>query len=203
MGKVISEPEPTTVLIVPAVICAGLLFLAWRNWHYSRVFSVFYGTQRNIVALWQPGMSFHVVAGRIADSVWMVLSLHDPPMFSWKGVPVLIGALVAPLAALGGLFIAAGVFFLFSKIFHATQSSSEGRVAELFGHSATVITPIAPGGVGEIAYVQGGTRYTASARTDEDRPVASGEKVRNSSASASVAFSSAASGTHSVAMPHS
>ncbi len=84
----------------------------------------------------------------------------------------------APLAALGGLFIAAGVFLLFSKIFHATQSSSEGRVAELFGHSATVITPIAPGGVGEIAYVQGGTRYTASARTDEDRTVASGEKVR-------------------------
>lgn len=84
----------------------------------------------------------------------------------------------APLAAFGALFVAAGVFFLFSKIFRATQSSSEGHVAELFGHSATVITPIAPGGVGEIAYVQGGTRYTASARTDDERTVSSGEKVR-------------------------
>ena len=84
----------------------------------------------------------------------------------------------APLSVFGGLFIASIVFLLFSKVFHATQSSSEGHVAELFGHSATVITPIERGGIGEIAYVQGGTRYTGSARTDEDRAVASGEKVR-------------------------
>lgn len=82
------------------------------------------------------------------------------------------------LSVLFGFAIAAAVFAMFSKIFHATQSSSEGRVAELFGQSATVITPIAAGGTGEIAYVQGGTRYTAAARTDDERAVPAGETVR-------------------------
>lgn len=83
-----------------------------------------------------------------------------------------------PLAAFGGFAVAVLVFFIFSRIFRATQSSSEGRVAELFGQSATVITPIAAGGVGEIAYVQGGTRYTAAARTEETRELANGTRVR-------------------------
>jgi membrane protein implicated in regulation of membrane protease activity len=82
------------------------------------------------------------------------------------------------LSAVGGMIIAAVVVTIFNKIFRATQSSSEGRVAELFGQSATVITPIATGGVGEIAYIQGGTRYTAAARLDGADIAASGEKVR-------------------------
>lgn len=86
--------------------------------------------------------------------------------------------LSVPLAAAGGIGIAAVVVAVFNKIFRATQSSSEGRVAELFGHSATVITPIAAGGVGEIAYEQGGTRYTAPARTLDDSAVESGAAVR-------------------------
>jgi membrane protein implicated in regulation of membrane protease activity len=86
--------------------------------------------------------------------------------------------LSAPLALVGGLGVAALVVMLFNKIFRATQSSSEGRVAALFGQSATVITPIAAGGVGEIAYVQGGTRYTAAARTLDESPIAGGATVR-------------------------
>ncbi len=74
-----------------------------------------------------------------------------------------------PLSLIGGLAVAAGVFVLFNKIFHATQSSSEGRVGQLVGHEATIITPIAAGGAGEIAYVQGGSRYTASARAEDSR----------------------------------
>lgn len=83
-----------------------------------------------------------------------------------------------PLAAICGLVIAALVIFVFNKVFHATQGSSEGRVAELFGQAATVITPIAAGGVGEIAYVQGGTRYTAAARAQDGREIPSGAPVR-------------------------
>ncbi len=86
--------------------------------------------------------------------------------------------LSVPLAIVGGLIVATIVVAAFSKIFRATQSSSEGRVAELFGQSATVITPIAAGGVGEIAYVQGGTRYTACARCDDDVELPSGTSVR-------------------------
>ncbi len=85
----------------------------------------------------------------------------------------------APLATLGGLLIAAFVFWLFNTIFRKTQASSEGRVAELAGQSATVITPIASGGVGEIAYVQGGSRYSGPARAnDSGAAIASGTTVK-------------------------
>ena len=83
----------------------------------------------------------------------------------------------APLASLGGLGIAVTVFLLFRAIFQKTQASSEGRVANLVGLGATVITPIAPGGVGEIAYVQTGTRYSAPARTEGGVTLANGARV--------------------------
>jgi len=82
-----------------------------------------------------------------------------------------------PLSIIGGLLVAAIVFSIFGFIFHHTQSSSESRVATLVGHTATVITPIPASGVGEIAYVQGGTRYTAPAREQNGSPVSSGQTV--------------------------
>ena len=84
----------------------------------------------------------------------------------------------APLATLGGLIVAGGVVILFGTIFHKTQSSSESRVATLVGMSATIITPIPANGVGEIAYVQGGTRYTAPARATDGKLVTSGKSVK-------------------------
>jgi membrane-bound ClpP family serine protease len=84
----------------------------------------------------------------------------------------------APISLLGGLIIGAGVFFLFSAIFHKTQSSSESRVSTLLGHTATVITPIPPAGVGEIAYVQAGTRYTAPAREPNGVAIGNGRAVK-------------------------
>lgn len=84
----------------------------------------------------------------------------------------------APLAALAALGIATAVFALFRGIFQRTQASSEGRVAEIVGQSATVITPIPAGGVGEIAYVQSGTRYSAPARTEDGAAIANGAAVR-------------------------
>lgn len=83
-----------------------------------------------------------------------------------------------PLAAMGGFSVAAAVFALFSRVFRATQSSSEGRVGALVGQKATIVTPIAPGGVGEIAYVQGGSRYTAPARAEDSRAIGNGATVR-------------------------
>lgn len=84
----------------------------------------------------------------------------------------------APLSILGGLAIAALVFWLLRAVFGNVQGSSEGRVADLVGSTATVITPIPPGGVGEIAYVQSGSRYSAPARTEDGRPVANGVPVK-------------------------
>jgi len=84
----------------------------------------------------------------------------------------------APLALLGAFIIAAGVIWLFGTVFHKVDASSESRVATLVGISATVITPIPADGVGEIAYVQAGSRYTAPARNEGGAPVASGQTVK-------------------------
>jgi membrane-bound ClpP family serine protease len=82
-----------------------------------------------------------------------------------------------PLSLLGGLGIAAGVFFVFQKIFQATQSSSEAHVSDLKGTSASVITPIPENGVGEIAYVCGGSRYSNPARSVDGRAIPDGTSV--------------------------
>ena len=83
----------------------------------------------------------------------------------------------APLAVLGGLLIAGLVFALFRQVFRHTQSSSEGKVLELVGEIATVITPIPANGVGEIAYVQTGSRYSAPAREESGATVGMGRTV--------------------------
>jgi len=83
-----------------------------------------------------------------------------------------------PLSAIGGFAIAGSVLWLLRQLFSRTQSSSESRVGTLVGLTATIITPIPKNGVGEIAYIQGGTRYTAPAREDNGAPVASGRSVQ-------------------------
>jgi membrane protein implicated in regulation of membrane protease activity len=82
-----------------------------------------------------------------------------------------------PLSLFGGLLIAAAVLSLFSFVFQKTQSSSEGHIGALVGSTATVITPIPAAGVGEIAYVQGGSRYTAPAREQNGVAVPNGRTV--------------------------
>lgn len=84
----------------------------------------------------------------------------------------------APLAAVGAVMTAAIVFWLMRQLFRATQSSSESRVSELAGAVGHIITPIPENGVGEIAYVQGGSRYTAPAREETGAPVPNGAAVK-------------------------
>ena len=84
----------------------------------------------------------------------------------------------APLSVVGAVIIAAAVVMLFGFVFHKTQSSSESHVGTLVGMMATVITPIPANGVGEIAYVQSGTRYTAPARDERGAPVGNGQTVK-------------------------
>ncbi len=86
--------------------------------------------------------------------------------------------LSAPLSVAGALCIAALVLWLFNLVFSKTQSSSESRVATLAGQVATLITPIPADGVGEVAYVQGGTRYTAPARSADRAAIPQGQTVK-------------------------
>jgi len=84
----------------------------------------------------------------------------------------------APLAILGGFLIALGVLSLLRTLFNKTQSSSESKVGSLVGQVATILTPIPENGVGEIVYVQAGTRYTAPARAENGLPIIAGRSVK-------------------------
>ena len=84
----------------------------------------------------------------------------------------------APLASICALLVATVLYKFLSMIFSHTQSSSESRVARLAGTEASVVSPIPENGVGEIAYVVGGTRYSAPARTENGTAIANGKLVR-------------------------
>lgn len=84
----------------------------------------------------------------------------------------------APISAIAGAVMAFLALLLFNWMFSKTQSSSESHVSSLMGQSASIITPIPLNGVGEIAYVQGGSRYTAPARTETGMAVGAGKPVR-------------------------
>ena len=87
-------------------------------------------------------------------------------------------AFSAPLSLLGGLAVAGVLLVFLRSVFRHTQSSSESHVAQLVGAEANVITPIPENGVGEIAYVVGGTRYSAPARGENGVAVANGKTVK-------------------------
>jgi membrane protein implicated in regulation of membrane protease activity len=85
----------------------------------------------------------------------------------------------APLSVLGGFLIAGVVLWLMRQLFSKTQSSSESKVSSVVGQVATIISPIPENGVGEIAYVQAGSRYTAPARLENpSMSVGNGRLVR-------------------------
>lgn len=83
----------------------------------------------------------------------------------------------AALSLVCAFLVAGAIVGVLRKVIHAGDSSSESRVASLAGQVATVITPIPGHGVGEIAYVQAGTRYTAPAREENGTAVPSGSAV--------------------------
>jgi membrane protein implicated in regulation of membrane protease activity len=81
------------------------------------------------------------------------------------------GVLSLPLAGASGLALAGAVFYVFFLIFRVTQSSSAVSPRQSLGKPAEVITAIPKDGAGEIAYVLGGRRFTAAARTEDGRPI--------------------------------
>jgi membrane protein implicated in regulation of membrane protease activity len=93
------------------------------------------------------------------------------------------GLFVAFLAA---FLVAIAVFYLFYKVFSVTQSSSEARVADLPGSIAEVTAPIPENGIGEIAYIQKGTRLNAPAKSEDGRPIPAHASVTITRVSGSV-----------------
>ena len=89
---------------------------------------------------------------------------------------------MSPLASLAfslptAAVIAVGQFLLYVKLLVNAQGSSEATDLDLIGHDAEVITSIPKDGVGEIAYVIRGTRYSAPARSEDGAPIDHGCQV--------------------------
>ncbi len=121
-----------------------------------------------------PGISFFsptVLATFVTafGALGIIFSRIEPTSSGWVS---------APLSIVGGLCIARAAFWLFNTMFSKTQSSSESRVATLVGQAASIVTPIPENGVGEIAYVQSSTRYTAPARSEKGVAVPAGATVK-------------------------
>jgi hypothetical protein len=124
-------------------IGVGALLFAWRTWHYTGVFSMFFGTQRDMLATSQPGMTWLHAMTRMAGSVMMVLTVNDPPRFDPYALPVLIGAAVAALSVLGiprfRTLPLASVGFFFASIVGALVA----RGAAYAGRFSVHVIPIA------------------------------------------------------------
>ena len=90
-----------------------------------------------------------------------------------------LGAVFAvPMALLSGLTGGTIMFVLLSRLLWPMMSKPMSRADySLPGTSARVVSPIRAGGVGEIVYSKGGSRFTAGARSVDGQPVARGEEV--------------------------
>lgn len=87
--------------IVAALAIGGVLF-AWRTWYYTGVFGLFYGTQRQFLAVWKPEMSFQQALPAMGSSLMMLLTGQDPPRFAWYASPLLAAAIIS-IGAIAGL----------------------------------------------------------------------------------------------------
>ncbi len=166
------------------IICLGVGFLFTLA---SAVFGHFFGgghdgdagtdsghAEASLDAHDMPGISAYsptIIASFVTAFGGLGIIFHEIPATTNPAVS-------APLALIGAFIIAYILLKLLRKLFQATQSSSESKVAELVGVAAHVITPIPENGVGEIAYVAGGSRYTAPAREENGRAVPNGKAVK-------------------------
>jgi membrane protein implicated in regulation of membrane protease activity len=80
-------------------------------------------------------------------------------------------------AAVGALVIAAIAHFAFGYFLIAPQSSSEVTARHVIGTTGEVITPIASGRLGEVAFVARGGRVTTSARAAGEQAIPRGTMV--------------------------
>ena len=86
--------------VIVASLLVGLGLFAWRTWYYTGVFSVFHGTQRELVATIQPTDTFWQAIGHLIEAVLVLVTVQDPPRFDPRAILVVGGIGVAVLALL-------------------------------------------------------------------------------------------------------
>lgn len=175
------QPLPSMTLFYAVCLIAGLLFtivsaLAGHGLHGGDGAHI--GTGGHAEAGFDnsgiPGISFFspvVLASFITafGGLGVLFSGIHATSSAWISAPLSIG---------GALCIAFAVLGLFNTIFSKAQSSSEAQIGSLVGQTGSLITPIPQNGVGELAYVNGSSRYTAPARSEGGAPLPTGEAVR-------------------------
>ncbi len=97
------------------------------------------------------------------------LLLHET---DWPTVAV---AGVSLIAALG---VSSAVLFLVVIPLHAAQKGMAQSAKSMIGSEAEVVTPIDPHRMGEIVYMQGGSRHSAPAKGQDDACIEQGATVR-------------------------
>lgn len=99
--------------------------------------------------------------------IGLLLKKADLPMF-----------VHLPAAAFSGIVVGGLVSYAFYKIMLVTQASSHARMNEAIGLDAEVTIPIPHVGMGEIAYVLAGSRYTNPAKTVDGKELPVSTPVR-------------------------
>ena len=89
------------------------------------------------------------------------------------------GAVLAvPAALISGLIGGGIMFVLLARLLWPMMTKPMSRADyHLPGTPARVVSSIREGGVGEIVYMKNGSRFTAGARSADDRPIGKGEEV--------------------------
>lgn len=136
-----------TIAIVVVAIGTGLVLFAWRTWHYTGIFSIFYGTQRDLLSNWQASMPLLTILQRVFSSVMMVLTTTDPPVVHNGALLLIASAVLSVVAAtgvppLGALPLPAVLFMLSSLVGSvvARGSAYPGRFSiHIIGVGATVV----------------------------------------------------------------
>jgi membrane protein implicated in regulation of membrane protease activity len=99
--------------------------------------------------------------------IGLLLKKSGQPMF-----------LQLPVAAVSGMLVGGLVSYAFFRIMQGTQASSHARAGEAIGIDAEVTVSIPNEGMGEIAYVVRGSRYTNPARTADGKELPAGLAVK-------------------------
>lgn len=89
----------------------------------------------------------------------------------------LLGMSALFLSILGGLMGASIIFFALSKVLLRYEADVEFETSDLVGMLGRITSMVQAGGTGEIVYVQGGTRHSCGARSEDGAFVAKGTEV--------------------------
>lgn len=168
-GRRLLRSRLRSAATIAGVVILGLFGFAWRNWYYTGAFSLFYGTQKDLLAIWQRGMPLGTVVRRMSDSVLMVLTVNDPPRFDVFSVPVVVGAATALVVALrispfNRIRPATAVFF-FSAIAGALVARGSAYPGRFSMHVLPITCALAVAAVACVTATVTPARRTSAARS--------------------------------------